>query len=65
MTVIPCPLFGKSGDSINELQLVEAISRRVERIIVFALTDVREFKMRNNLLRSPDITLRKFLNIYK
>ena len=50
MTVIPCPLFGKSGDSINELQLVEAISRRVERIIVFALTDVREFKMRNNLL---------------
>jgi len=50
MIAIPCSLFGESGDSINELQLIEAISRRTKKVIVFTLTDVRKFKVKNRLL---------------
>ncbi|MEM1510866.1 MAG: glycosyltransferase family 4 protein [Thermofilaceae archaeon] len=37
LAVVPVSLAGASGDSVNERQLLEALSKQVERIIIFSI----------------------------
>jgi len=37
LVVIPCYLHGNTGDSINERQWLEALSRKVDKIIIFSM----------------------------
>ncbi|MEM4005143.1 MAG: glycosyltransferase family 4 protein [Desulfurococcaceae archaeon] len=51
IAIVPVSIAGSSGDSVNERQLLEAISRYVERIIVFSITPIQKFRKSVELKR--------------
>jgi len=45
LAIISCPYFGNRGDSVNERQLLEALSRKIGKIIVFSFIPINHMKM--------------------
>ena len=44
LAVIPCSIYGSSGDSVNERQLLEALSRKFDRVIVLSMVPLNTHK---------------------
>jgi glycosyltransferase involved in cell wall biosynthesis len=53
LAMIPCPYFGSTGSSVNERQLLEALSRKVSKVIVFSLTPISQMSIGKKNIEKP------------